>query len=271
MFGYAIASLDDLDEAQKDRYKGVYCGLCHKLGELHGQISRFGLTYDITFLILLLSSLYEPKEVYGREKCMVHPAKKHSVYQNLYTDYGADMTIALTFHKCMDDWMDDKKAGKRIYAAMLGRQYKKVREKWPRQCEAIEKSIADLSDIEREKGSVDAAANTFGNLMEELFVYQSDLWEQPLREFARWLGRFIYVMDAAMDFDEDKKKGSYNPLVLMNMLPKESRSLMTIMIGRAAEVFERLPLEQDLHLLRSVIYAGVWQKFNAKYEKEETG
>ena len=34
-------------------------------------------------------------------------------------------------------------------------------------------------------------------------------------------------------------------------------------MGEATTAFEKLPLEQDLHLLRSVVYAGVWQKYYA--------
>lgn len=43
---------------------------------------------------------------------------------------------------------------------------------------------------------------------------------------------------------------------------------MTLM-GRATALFERLPLEQDLALLRSILYAGVWQQYNAALQKAE--
>ena len=57
MFGYVIANLEGLTQAQKDRYKGCYCGLCRVLKQRHGFSGRLTLTYDMTFLVLLLSCL----------------------------------------------------------------------------------------------------------------------------------------------------------------------------------------------------------------------
>ena len=62
MFGYVIANADSLTDEEKARYKAVYCGLCRSLGERHGLRGRLTLNYDMTFLILLLNSMYEPEE-----------------------------------------------------------------------------------------------------------------------------------------------------------------------------------------------------------------
>ena len=67
MFGYVIANLEGLTQAQKDRYKGCYCGLCRVLKQRHGFSGRLTLTYDMTFLVLLLSALYEADEERGME------------------------------------------------------------------------------------------------------------------------------------------------------------------------------------------------------------
>ena len=40
MFGYVIANLEGLTQAQKDRYKGCYCGLCRVLKQRHGFSGR---------------------------------------------------------------------------------------------------------------------------------------------------------------------------------------------------------------------------------------
>ena len=102
MFGFVQANTNILTEEEKLRYRQFYCGLCHTLGENHNNISRFGLTYDMTFLAMLLSSLYEPKEEHIESNCIVHPFKKHQYIKNKYIDYAADMTIALVYFKCMD-------------------------------------------------------------------------------------------------------------------------------------------------------------------------
>lgn len=62
MFGYLVAAPELMTEPQLGRYRAAYCGLCRSLRARHGQISGLTLTYDMTFLVLFLSSLYEPEE-----------------------------------------------------------------------------------------------------------------------------------------------------------------------------------------------------------------
>lgn len=110
MFGYVIANLEGLTQAQKDRYKGCYCGLCRVLKQRHGFSGRLTLTYDMTFLVLLLSALYEADEERGMEVCPAHPLRKHFYWQTRYTEYAADMNVVLAYNNCRDDWQDDGSA-----------------------------------------------------------------------------------------------------------------------------------------------------------------
>ena len=75
MFGFVTANLDRLDDAQRERYKACYCGLCRSLKERYGSLARMTLTYDMTFLVLVLGSLYEPVELHGQMLCPAHPLK----------------------------------------------------------------------------------------------------------------------------------------------------------------------------------------------------
>ena len=124
MFGYVVAPVEGLEEAQLVRYKAVYCGLCRRLGERHGQLARLGLTYDMTFLALLLASLYEPEEQTGTNRCLVHPREPRAWAVSDMTDYAADMTIALVYHKSLDDWADDHALHAKAYAGILASSYR---------------------------------------------------------------------------------------------------------------------------------------------------
>ena len=270
MFGYIVANIEDLSVEEKVRYREVYCGLCRTIGEQCGQPSRAALAYDMAFLILLYQSLYEPSEQSGEERCAAHPLKPHTFSINSYTGYAADLTVALAYHKCLDNWADDRSVPSRAGAAALEKPYRAIRERLPRQCAAIERELAAIGELEKTVGAPpDAAANHFGALMGELFVYEQDRWADELRRLGAHLGRFIYLMDAACDFDQDRKSNSYNPLVSMGIEPRDAEVALSVMIGEACEAFEKLPLEQDLHLMRSVLYAGVWQKYNVQYKKED--
>lgn len=107
MFGYVVANYAQLTPEQTARYRGCYCGLCRTLGQRYGLRGRAALTYDMTFLVLLLSSLYEPEETHGTERCALHPAKPHGYWYSEITDYAADMNLALAYYSCLDNWRDD--------------------------------------------------------------------------------------------------------------------------------------------------------------------
>jgi hypothetical protein len=105
--------------------------------------------------------------------------------------------------------------------------------------------------------------------MAELFVVEEDFWSNSLRSFGYHLGRFIYLMDATMDYEKDKKTGNYNPLRSMGRQPEEMEDLLNMTIGDATQEFEKLPLVQDAHLLRNILYGGVWQKYYARKDRKE--
>jgi hypothetical protein len=98
--------------------------------------------------------------------------------------------------------------------------------------------------------------------MEGLFLYRKDHWEEPLRKLGHGLGQYIYLADAAVDLKKDKKRGNYNPLKNLSTTPKEFRSTLTVVLGEASRAFETLPLVQDVHLLRNILYSGIWIRYN---------
>ena len=270
MFGYVTPNLQDMPMEDQQRYRMHYCGLCHAIGARHGQAARLALTFDLTYLTVFLSSLYEPEENAGEARCVPHPAKKHQWVRSRVTDYAADMTIALTYYKLADDWQDDRNIAAKTGAAWLKKAYTRVKADWPRQCAAIEKAMADLSQVEKQRDpSPDAAAKCFGELMAEVFVMEEDYWSGALRVFGFSLGRYIYMLDAVCDYDKDVKSGSYNPVILMEKKPEEMRDTLELLLGDASAAFEKLPLVQDEEILRNILYSGVWQGYNEYLHRKD--
>ena len=76
MFGFVTACTGELDTCQKNRYGGVYCGICREITVRGTQTARLGLSYDMAFLALLLMSLYEPEEESGLLHCVAHPLRR---------------------------------------------------------------------------------------------------------------------------------------------------------------------------------------------------
>ena len=270
MFGYIICNKSGLSKEELERYQSVYCGLCRALGDRFGQKERMSLSFDMAFLALLLSSLYEPEEKGESFRCPVHPLRPQSAVKNEYIDYAADLTILLTYFKCLDDWQDEQKKSSKKFADILKKSCDDIERKYPRQWEAVSSSIQALNAVEKASDSEpDQAINCSGRMLSELFVYKEDFWSNSLRLFGFELGRFIYLMDAAIDYKKDLKTGNYNPLLGLQKKPEDIEPELSNLIGSAAREFEKLPLVQDLHLLRNILYGGVWQQYYAKVPGKE--
>ena len=267
MFGYVTANYQELTREQQARYGAVYCGICRRIREQSGNAARLGLRYDMAFLSLLLMSLYEPEEDQGKNGCILHPLHHRPWIDNQFIRYAADMNVALAYYNCLDDLEDDGKRSAKAMAKVFESHLPQIRERYPRQCGAIEKCMEDLSQKEREKcRNPDAVAGDFGALMAELLVYEEDLWAPDLRILGDSLGRFIYLLDAALDYDKDARKGKYNPYLAMGTGKDPARweEYLVLTMGRATEAFERLPLVQDKALLDNILYSGVWVSYRGK-------
>jgi hypothetical protein len=117
--------------------------------------------------------------------------------------------------------------------------------------------------------SIEEAAACFGRLMGGLFVMRKDYWSGALRCFGDSLGRFIYLADAACDYDKDAKSGSYNPVVLTGRTPESMQEPLKQVLGAASAAFEALPLVEDAQLMRNILYSGLWQCYNEVMEKRK--
>ena len=271
MFGYVNVNWKELTEAQKDRYGNVYCGICRRIRMRSSQLARLTLRYDMAFLSLLLMSLYEPEEEHGPNACMLHPVKKRPWVDNAFIRYAADMNVALAYYNCLDDWQDDGKYTAKLMAEHLESPYSRIKGEYPRQCEAIGSCIEELSRLEKENcPNPDEAANCFGRLMGEILCYREDLWASYLRQMGMALGRFVYLLDAAVDYDRDQKKRKYNPYLAMGAEKDWDTWTQYLVLAMAdcTQSFERLPLVQDKDILDNILYSGVWVNYRHRKEKE---
>lgn len=268
MFGYVMANLPELNKKQRERYSAVYCGICRKIRRSACNTARLGLSYDMAFLSLLLMSLYEPEEESGKPACMLHPLRYFT--DNEYIAYGADMNVALAYYNCMDDYADEGKKSAKAMAKVFSKALPEIAARWPRQCQAIESCITDLSRLEKENcKNPDELAACFGRLMGELFVYREDMWSDTLRQMGMALGRYIYLADAAVDFRQDKKHNRYNPFLAMGMEEnwQQWEQYLVLAMGRCTDFYERLPLVQDKAILDNILYSGIWLEYRRRQGK----
>lgn len=269
MFGYIYVNEQELKLKEFNEYRGFYCGLCRNLHIRYGRVAQIMLNYDLTFLAILLTGLYEPQQEASRRRCILHPVRKHLSIANEAIDYAADMCVLLSWQKLEDDWKDEKKLPQHAMAGVLRKDYRQICSRYPRQAAAVEKNIRLLSEAEKDgRKDIDYVAGLTGHFLEEVFVWKEDEWQDELRRMGFYIGKFIYVMDALEDVRKDRKHGSYNLFsesgdVWEEGLQKEIRENMAGMMAEAARAFERLPVLSYAGIIRNVLYSGVWCKYAA--------
>ena len=247
MFGYVLINKPELKIREFEKYRSYYCGLCHALNDEYGPLGRLTLNYDMTFLVMLLSDLYDEEDKTEYARCMLHPAHKHCSRRNEITDYCADMCILLTYYKCADDWNDEKKLSKKIWAQNLRRKCRRIAEKYPEKAELVKNKLLLLAETEKEEAThIDKTARIFGELMAEIFAYRDDEWKNDLYKVGFYLGKY-----ANEDFEQ------------------QVLNLLLMMIGECTDAFERLPLVENVEILRNILYSGVWVRFGKTKAKNQ--
>ena len=262
-----VLNKPDIKFKDFDMYRSFYCGLCRELNERYGLSGQITLTYDMTFVILLLSGLYEPPTKKGSTRCIVHPVRRQPVRKNAITEYAADMNIFLTYYKCKDDWNDERSIPGFAFGKLLEGKEKKSEKLWGKKVQTIVSCLDELSALEKENATdIDRVSGCFGRILAEIFAYREDVWEPPHRRMGFYLGKFIYLMDAYDDVEDDVKKGNYNPFAkdyIIKGFDDRIKNMLLLMMAETCREFEKLPIIKYADILRNILYSGVWCRFES--------
>lgn len=148
MFGYVTLYRKGLADAEMDRYQAYYCGLCRTLGRRYGRTGQLALSYDMAFVAILLTALYDTPTAFSEGRCVPHPLKKRPRADNELLDYAADMTAALAYYNFLDDWQDDHRRASLAQAQKLEPSLPALRERWPRQLQTMAAQLDRLNALE---------------------------------------------------------------------------------------------------------------------------
>ncbi len=285
MFGYITTNQPEMKVKDLELYRSYYCGLCDELFRRYGRHGQILLSYDCTFLLVLLTGMYEPEESTRLKRCLLHPAVKHRETKNRFCSYAADMNVLLSYCKAVDDWQDERSEKARLLALLLHNDYLKIRERFPRQEEAVSRNIKALRREERSSSAktagddllmIDRVSAYTGRFLGELCAPYEDIWTRDLKAVGFYLGKFLYLMDAYDDLEKDREKGNYNVLLQLYEEDPENfaakvKELLLDMAACCCKAFERLPIVKNVDILRNVLYSGIWLKFHQVTERREQG
>jgi hypothetical protein len=219
MFGYVKVDKPECKIREFEYYRAVYCGLCRALGGCGGTAARLTLTYDFTFMTLVRMALEEEKPKFLKRRCVVHPLRRHAELAPCgAVEFCARASILLSYRKLCDDVRDEK--GMRRLCAKLARAvFRGAEKRAAKGVRELENSITErllaLGALESDPPpSVDMPAMIFGGVMADVLGFGLEgSREKIARAVGMAVGKWVYIVDALDDFDEDVKKGRYNPLL----------------------------------------------------------
>ncbi|MBR5540034.1 MAG: hypothetical protein IKU56_01480 [Clostridia bacterium] len=221
MFGYVKVYQPELKMGEFEQYRGIYCSLCKALGKRYGFTAQMTLSYDMTFLAVLHMALAEECSGFHKGRCPYNPLKKRTCCkENTALDICADAAMLLVYHKTMDSITDDrffKRMVARLVLPIMRRNRRRAAERLPELDGEIEREMIRQQEIERAKNaSVDMAADPTAQMLSALCVaaVTNEKQKRVLSRLGYCLGRWVYLMDAVDDLENDLKNESYNPIAL---------------------------------------------------------
>ena len=284
MFGYVTVVREEMSKEDYALFTAYYCGLCKATGKYASHTARLGLSYDITFLALVLSALTEEKDEFKEFRCMAHiqERRKYAV-SNEALEYAACIGTILTYLKLRDDVNDDKSIKAAVKSVLFLKGVKRSKSRYKRQYDEITKQLEELGALERANcAEIDRCADCFAKILECIFT-PDFIKDEKTRRVLAWLGyntgRWIYVADAYNDMGKDRKSGSYNPFLAAGYTDFEKYRRdtaeqldvsLTFTLENIASSFELLKIYKNKSLLEHIIYTGLKAKQYSILGKNKT-
>lgn len=287
MFGYVKPFIPNLRVKEYELYKSVYCGLCQSMKKHTGNLSRVTLSYDMTFFALVRTVLCKTDFSIRKRRCAVHPIKKRPMMDdNDALTYAAYIGALLAAHKVEDTVADDKgikKLGAQLLSPYAGSLKRKAKRAEYEIGTLVSDAMGEIRRLEEAKcPSPDMPADVFGKMLGALLALGLDGWTEKIAyEIGLHTGRFVYLIDAVCDYEDDLKNGSYNPFLYaladeaeMQRFKEEAlRGVLTMesdAILRAVALldFENKPMFREC--IENIILDGMGSALSVAVGKEET-
>lgn len=269
MFGYVVPDKPNILVKDYELYRAYYCGICKAIGDCTGQCARLTLSYDITLLAMFAAALGDETPSVKKEHCPIHWLKKVNCVRSPESfKTVAYINAILGHYKAVDDVNDEKRFLKGVGRLIIARGYRLAKRALPDFDEVCRREYARLSEMERDGSySLDAMADPFATILRAAADTVKNDYE-PLKKLFYNLGRYIYVIDAVDDYDEDIKKRRFNPLEDKSLAEEDRRSnavsLATATLNASIEtiksIFDNIPLRTADGPLSNIVYLGLEQR-----------
>ena len=304
MLGYVVSYKPEMKVREAEMYKGYYCGVCKSISRRYGQLPRMVLSYDAAMLAILIDCTFKTNEDFTKEGCIINPFKKKIIVNSAAVDYAADAMLLLAWYKLLDDVKDEGKVSAKVLTGTMKGLYNRIKNKQPQLDEIIADCLSELDTLEKDGcRSLDQAADSFSKLMQELiaigFDYVKDHYKESgvlgnineeefnnkreiLKKLGYHLGKWIYVIDAYDDIEENIETKAYNPLIyrfeymedetaadFKKRIKADVERNLTMYLAQIARCVDMLEIEKNKGILDNVVYIGLLKKTEDVLNKGE--
>lgn len=279
MFGYIMPRKCELKIREYDYYRSAYCGLCNSLKQKCGLRARFILNYDFVFAALLLSYARDEETGCVKKRCVAHAKKRACIISDSY-DKAAGISVILTYFKLCDDIADSpflKRIKSRLFCVLLKRAFLRASEENSKFYRDAERLYKELDSLEGKRvASIDEPADKFAGILAS--IASGEEKQRVLREVFYHIGRFIYIIDALDDVEEDFKKSEYNPIIERFKLTNgelteevENEVVLTLnhSVNAVLAAFELLDRGEGEGVIRNIIELGMRDSIERVLKKEK--
>ncbi|MEF9951317.1 MAG: DUF5685 family protein [Clostridium sp.] len=266
MFGYIRPLKDEMKIREFEVFRSYYCSLCNEIGK-KSYISKITLTYDMTFLGLLLSSIYLDKDTTFKKFCPYKFNRVNMVNSNKYIEYAADMNIILSNRKLIDNYRDDRSYLSLALSKLINTKNLCIESS--QKIKHIDDYLNNTTVLEIAKTSeLDEISHDFAKICECIFDINGD--NPALRVLGYNIGKWIYILDAFDDIDKDVKEKGFNPLFyrfnydfnediveFKNRIRDNIEFTLIRCLSEASNAVELLDIKKNNEIINNIIYLGL--------------
>lgn len=219
MFGYVTIHKSEMKIKDYEMYKAIYCGLCKQLGKDYSFLTRFLLNYDCTFFSVFAMAVENTCLHVQKGRCRFNPMKScnYCTDTNRIQSKSAALLVLMSYFKLLDNIRDGSAVKKVLFTFLrpfLASWKRKAKKRYPEYFDACRKMYHDQIEAEAKIAGIDESAEPTAALLKFVFSQEApdDRIRPAFEQFGYHLGKWVYLMDAACDIDDDVRHKSFNPI-----------------------------------------------------------
>lgn len=273
MLGYVKAFKPEMKVKDCELYRGIYCSLCRALGRNYSPIAQLLLSYDFAFAAVLRLAASEKGCSFSQKRCPYNPAKKCMICSRRdELDFCAHALIITVYYKVLDN-LHDSGFGSKLLAALIYPMIKLMHKKAARLAPEVDKIIGESMKLqaETEKKSgvgIDEAAHASADALGKVTALGFEgKTADSLYSLGYMVGRYVYILDAADDLEDDISSGNFNPFKdeyseikdekIRKIFVERVKGMLNLTQSSALEALDSFEKKRLGEVLENIVFDGL--------------